>query len=49
MKLGLTISSNGSRFDLDENLITEADKLGFHSLWTSESWGQYQSRGVAPG
>ena len=39
MKLGLTISSNGSRFDLDENLITEADKLGFHSLWTSESWG----------
>ncbi len=39
MKLGLTISSNGSRFDLDENLIKEADKLGFHSLWTSESWG----------
>ena len=39
MKLGLTISSNGSHFNLDEALIKEADKLGFHSLWTSESWG----------
>ena len=39
MKLGLTISSNGSHFSLNETLIKEADNLGFSSLWTSESWG----------
>ena len=39
MKLGLTISGNGSQFKLNETIIKEADKLGFSSLWTSESWG----------
>ena len=39
MKLGLTISSNGSHFSLNEELIKEAENLGFSSLWTSESWG----------
>ena len=39
MKLGLTISSNGSHFSLNETLIKEVDNLGFSSLWTSESWG----------
>ena len=39
MKLGLSIGSNGSQFKLNETMVKEADKLGFSSLWTSESWG----------
>ena len=39
MKLGLSIGSRGGQFALDMDLITEAENLGFDSLWTSESWG----------
>lgn len=39
MRLGLAIGYSGSRIDLPMDLILEADKLGYHSIWTSEAYG----------
>lgn len=39
MRLGLLHGSAGASFSVDMELILEAERLGFDSVWTSESWG----------
>jgi F420-dependent oxidoreductase-like protein len=39
MRLGLNVGYSGARMRLDMNLIAEADRLGFHSVWTAEAYG----------
>jgi F420-dependent oxidoreductase-like protein len=39
MRLGLNVGYSGARMRLDMGLITEADRLGFHSVWTAEAYG----------
>jgi F420-dependent oxidoreductase-like protein len=39
MRLGLNAGYSGSKVSLDMDLIEEADRLGFHSIWTAEAYG----------
>ena len=39
MRLGLGVGYSGSRVSLDLPLIREADRLGFHVVWTAEAYG----------
>jgi len=39
MRLGMMIGYSGAKVDLPFDLIQEADRLGYHSVWTSEAWG----------
>ena len=39
MRLGLNCGYSGARMRLDMDLICEADRLGFHSVWTAEAYG----------
>jgi F420-dependent oxidoreductase-like protein len=39
MRLGLMVGYSGAHVSLDMNLIREAEKLGFASVWTAEAWG----------
>ncbi|MCY3867861.1 MAG: LLM class F420-dependent oxidoreductase [Chloroflexi bacterium] len=39
MRLGLMVGYSGGRIDLPLNLILEADRLGYHAVWTSEAYG----------
>jgi F420-dependent oxidoreductase-like protein len=39
MRLGLNTSYSGSRIQLDLSLIEEADRLGYHSVWSAEAYG----------
>src|SRR5262249_30789117 len=39
MRLGLNVGYSGSRMRLNMDLIGEADRLGFHSVWTAEAYG----------
>jgi F420-dependent oxidoreductase-like protein len=39
MKLGLAIGYSGATFSLDMDLVAEAERLGYHSIWTSEAYG----------
>ncbi|MCI0548411.1 MAG: LLM class F420-dependent oxidoreductase [Candidatus Rokubacteria bacterium] len=39
MRLGLNLGYSGSAFDLNVPLIQEADRLGFHSVWSAEAYG----------
>jgi F420-dependent oxidoreductase-like protein len=39
MRLGLPIGYSGARVTLDLSLIQEADRLGFHVVWTAEAYG----------
>ena len=39
MRLGLNIGYSGARIDLPLALILEADRLGYHAVWTSEAYG----------
>src|SRR5258705_7865113 len=39
MRLGLNVGYSGARMRLDMNLIAEADRLGFHSVWAAEAYG----------
>ena len=39
MKLGVLAGYSGAHFKLPMELILEAEKLGFDSVWTSEAWG----------
>jgi F420-dependent oxidoreductase-like protein len=39
MRLGLNVGYSGATMRLDMNLIGEADRLGFHSVWTAEAYG----------
>jgi F420-dependent oxidoreductase-like protein len=39
MRLGLNIGYSGSALGIDIALIQEADRLGFHSVWSAEAYG----------
>lgn len=39
MRLGLNIGYSGSKMELPLALVQEADRLGYRSVWTSESYG----------
>jgi F420-dependent oxidoreductase-like protein len=39
MRFGLTIGYSGSRVRLPMDLIEEADRLGFHAVWSAEAYG----------
>jgi F420-dependent oxidoreductase-like protein len=39
MRLGLMVGYSGAQISLDMNLIHEAEKLGFASVWSAEAWG----------
>lgn len=45
MKLGLMVGYSGADMKLDLELVQEAERLGYDSVWTAESWG---SDAVAP-
>ena len=39
MRLGLMVGYSGARIHLPMDLIREADRLGYHAVWTSEAYG----------
>jgi|SRR5262245_1852613 len=39
MRLGLNLGYSGSALGLDLALVQEADRLGFHSVWSAEAYG----------
>jgi F420-dependent oxidoreductase-like protein len=39
MRFGLNVGYSGSRMAIDMALVKEADRLGFHSVWTAEAYG----------
>jgi len=39
MKLGLTLGYSGPKVLIPMDLIHEAERLGFDSVWTAEAWG----------
>jgi F420-dependent oxidoreductase-like protein len=39
MRLGLGVGYSGAKLSLDLDLIREAERLGFDSVWTAEAWG----------
>lgn len=39
MRLGIMTGYSGSKIELPLDLILEADKLGYYSVWTSEAYG----------
>ncbi|MGI9341922.1 MAG: LLM class F420-dependent oxidoreductase [Gammaproteobacteria bacterium] len=39
MRLGLLAGYSPAQVNLPMDLILEAERLGFHSVWTSEAWG----------
>lgn len=45
MRLGLMVGYSGANLELPMEMIQEADRLGFHSVWTAEAYG---SDAVAP-
>ncbi|MFI5298577.1 MAG: LLM class F420-dependent oxidoreductase [Polyangiales bacterium] len=39
MRLGLMVGYSGAQIAIDMNLVHEAERLGFDSVWTAEAWG----------
>ncbi len=39
MRFGLNAGYSGARMSINMELITEADRLGFHSVWAAEAYG----------
>ena len=39
MRLGFMVGYSGARMQLPLDLILEAEKLGYHAVWTSEAYG----------
>src|SRR2546423_3386924 len=39
MRLGLNVGYSGAKVSIDMGLIKEADRLGFHSVWSAEAYG----------
>jgi F420-dependent oxidoreductase-like protein len=39
MRLGLVTGYSGAQVSLDVELVKEAERLGFDSVWTAEAWG----------
>ncbi len=45
MRLGLMVGYSGAHVAIDMEMVREAERLGYHSVWTAEAWG---SDAVAP-
>ena len=39
MRLAINVGYWGSRAGLDMDLVLEAERLGYHSVWAAEAWG----------
>src|SRR5262245_13392284 len=39
MRLGLMVGYSGAEVSIDMDMIREAERLGYDSVWTAESWG----------
>jgi F420-dependent oxidoreductase-like protein len=39
VRLGLSLGYSGSRLAINMPLVREADRLGFHAVWTAEAYG----------
>ena len=39
MRFGLNVGYSGAQMSLNMELVREADRLGFHSVWTAEAYG----------
>jgi F420-dependent oxidoreductase-like protein len=39
MRLGLYLGYSGATFELPMEMIREADRLGYHAVWTAEAYG----------
>jgi F420-dependent oxidoreductase-like protein len=39
MKLGLMTGYSGPRIKIDMDMVLEAERLGYDSVWTAEAWG----------
>jgi F420-dependent oxidoreductase-like protein len=39
MRFGLNVGYSGARLSVDMDLVHEAERLGFHSVWTAEAYG----------
>src|SRR6059036_1435914 len=39
MRFGINVGYSGARMSLNMELIREADRLGFHSVWAAEAYG----------
>src|SRR5688572_18118497 len=39
MRLGLNIGYSRSQLGIDLSLVQQADRLGFHSVWSAEAYG----------
>jgi F420-dependent oxidoreductase-like protein len=39
MRLGLNLGYSGSAMGMDLSLVEEADRLGYHSVWSAEAYG----------
>src|SRR6184192_653115 len=39
MRLGLMVGYSGAQIAIDMEMIREAERLGFDSVWTAEAWG----------
>src|SRR4051812_40759645 len=39
MKLGLMTGYSGAQVSIDIDMVREAEKLGYDSVWTAEAWG----------
>jgi F420-dependent oxidoreductase-like protein len=39
MRLGLMVGYSGAQVSIDIGMIQEAERLGYHSVWSAEAWG----------
>ena len=39
MRLGLNLGYSGARFELNIDLVKQAEEIGFDSVWTAEAYG----------
>ena len=39
MRLGLNLGYSGSTLGIDASMVQEADRLGYHSVWSAEAYG----------
>ena len=39
MRFGLNVGYSGAQMSLNMELVREADRLGFHSVWSAEAYG----------
>ena len=39
MRLGLNLGYSGASMGMDLTLVQEADRLGYHSVWSAEAYG----------